>query len=117
MDIRKRNNVTVQGRGQTPIIFAHGYGCDQNMWRFVAPAFEDSHRVVLFDHVGSGKSDPAAFSPQKYATLSGYASDVLEICDALELEQAIFVGHSVSAMIGVMAALREPSRFSALVLV
>jgi sigma-B regulation protein RsbQ len=87
------------------------------MWRFVAPAFEDDYRVVLFDHVGAGKSDPSAFSRSRYSTLSRYASDVLEICAELGLEGAVFVGHSVSAMIGVLAAIREPSRFSALILV
>jgi sigma-B regulation protein RsbQ len=99
------------------MVFAHGFGCDQNMWRFVAPAFEDDYRVVLFDHVGAGKSDPSAFSRSRYSTLSRYASDVLEICAELGLEGAVFVGHSVSAMIGVLAAIREPSRFSALILV
>jgi sigma-B regulation protein RsbQ len=117
MNVLQRNNVTVTGRGRTPMIFAHGFGCDQNMWRLVAPAFEDAYRVVLFDHVGSGRSDPAAFQRAKYSSLSGYATDLLEICAALELEGAVFVGHSVSAMIGVLAALREPKRFSSLVMV
>lgn len=117
MNVLIRNNVTVTGRGKRFMVFAHGYGCDQNMWRFVAPAFEADHRVVLFDHVGSGKSDPAAFDRSKYSSLMGYASDVLEICAALGAEDAVFVGHSVSAMIGVLAAIREPRRFSELVLV
>jgi sigma-B regulation protein RsbQ len=117
MSVLERNNVTVSGRGRVPMVFAHGFGCDQNMWRFVAPAFEDEYRVVLFDHVGSGGSDPAAFKRSKYSTLSGYAADVLEICAELGLDETVFVGHSVSAMIGVLAAIREPSRFSALVLV
>jgi sigma-B regulation protein RsbQ len=99
------------------MIFAHGYGCDQNMWRLVAPAFEETHRVVLFDHVGAGQSDVSAYDRQKYATLDGYATDVLEICRDLALAEVIFVGHSVSAMIGVLAARREPDRFKALVLV
>jgi sigma-B regulation protein RsbQ len=99
------------------MIFAHGFGCDQNMWRFVAPAFEDRYRVVLFDHVGAGQSDPSAYSRGKYESLRGYATDVLEICRELELTNAIFVGHSVSAMIGVLAALQEPDRFEKLVLV
>ena len=99
------------------MVFAHGFGCDQNMWRFVAPAFEQSHRVVLFDHVGAGQSDTSAYDRHKYATLDGYATDVLEICRALQLSDVIFVGHSVSAMIGVLAAKREPGRFKALVLV
>ena len=99
------------------MLFAHGFGCDQNMWRFVIPAFEESHRVVLFDHVGAGKSDTSAYDRNKYATLDGYATDVLEICRQLQLSDVIFVGHSVSAMIGVLAANREPKRIGKLVLV
>jgi sigma-B regulation protein RsbQ len=112
-----RNNVQVTGRGREPIMFAHGFGCDQNMWRFVAPAFEDSHRVVLFDHVGAGRSDWSAFDRKKYGTLDGYATDVLDIIHELDLTGVIFAGHSVSAMIGVLAARREPERFKALVMV
>lgn len=99
------------------MLFAHGFGCDQNMWRLVAPAFEDEHRVVLFDHVGAGQSDASAFDRQKYGSLDGYAADVLEICRTLGLADVIFVGHSVSAMIGVLAARQEPDRFKALVLI
>jgi sigma-B regulation protein RsbQ len=99
------------------MMFAHGFGCDQNMWRHVAPAFEQTHRVVLFDHVGAGGSDATAYSPAKYATLHGYAADVREICAELDLRDVVFVGHSVSAMIGVLAAAEEPDRFGALVLV
>ena len=118
MNVLKRNNVKISGReGATAMIFAHGFGCDQNMWRFVAPAFEDEYRTVLFDHVGAGQSDPSAYSRGKYDSLQGYANDVLEICRELELTDAVFVGHSVSAMIGVLAALREPERFEALVLI
>jgi len=117
MDIIRRNNVHTFGDGGDPIVFAHGFGCDQNMWRFVAPAFDGSHRVVLFDHVGAGHSDTSAYDRRKYATLDGYATDVLEICRALDLANVILVGHSVSAMIGVLAAKREPERFKALVLV
>jgi sigma-B regulation protein RsbQ len=99
------------------MIFAHGFGCDQNMWRLVAPAFADRYRIVLFDHVGSGGSDLAAYDRSKYSSLQGYVNDVLEICRELDLTRAVFVGHSVSAMIGVLAALQEPDRFDALVLV
>jgi sigma-B regulation protein RsbQ len=99
------------------MVFAHGFGCDQNMWRFVWPAFADRHRIVLFDHVGHGDSDASAFDERRYATLDGYAADVLDICEALGLEDVIFVGHSVSAMIGVLAAVREPDRFARLILV
>jgi sigma-B regulation protein RsbQ len=117
MDSLLRNNVRVTGRGTQAIVFAHGFGCDQNMWRLVAPAFEASHRVVVFDHVGAGNSDLAAYRRDKYATLDGYATDVLEICERLGLKDVIFVGHSVSAMIGVLAARRNPGQFRALVLV
>jgi sigma-B regulation protein RsbQ len=114
----ERNNIVVSGAVQgQPMLFAHGFGCDQNMWRFVAPAFEDEYRVFLFDHVGAGKSDSSAYDREKYSSLDGYATDVLEICRDLELRDVIFVGHSVSAMIGVLAAAREPSRFDRLVFV
>jgi sigma-B regulation protein RsbQ len=99
------------------MLFAHGFGCDQNMWRYVAPAFEDRYRVVLFDHVGAGRSDIAAYDRGKYASLGGYAADVLEICRELELHDVVFVGHSVSAMIGLLAAAEEPARFDRLVMV
>jgi sigma-B regulation protein RsbQ len=118
VDVIRRNNVQVIGRaGAQPMIFAHGFGCDQNMWRLVVPAFADSYRVVLFDHVGAGRSDATAYDREKYSTLDGYASDVLDICRELELSDVVFVGHSVSAMIGVLGANREPERFAALVLV
>ncbi len=116
--ILRRNNVNVLGaRSGRPIVFAHGFGCDQNMWRFVTPRFASSHPLVLFDYVGCGKSDASAFNPGRYATLDGYAQDVLDVCEALDLREAIFVGHSVSAMIGLIASLRQPSRFSSLVMV
>ncbi|HTZ44304.1 MAG TPA: alpha/beta hydrolase [Jatrophihabitans sp.] len=100
-----------------PMVFAHGFGCDQHMWRFVAPRFADRYRVVLFDHVGAGGSDLSAYDPGRYAGLDGYAEDVLELCHELDLSEVIFVGHSVSAMIGVLAAEREPDLFAELVLV
>jgi sigma-B regulation protein RsbQ len=113
-----RNNVKVMGRGTGPaLVFAHGFGCDQNMWRFVTPRFVDQHRVVLFDHVGAGNSDLSAYHPARYSSLQGYADDVLEILRELDLRDVVFVGHSVSAMIGVLAAVAEPERFSRLVLV
>ena len=112
-----RNNVTMGGTGDQPLLFAHGFGCDQHMWRLVAPAFADQYRVVLFDHVGAGRSDLSVYCRERYASLDGYAEDVLEICAALDLKDAIFVGHSVSAMIGVLAALKEPGRFARLVLI
>jgi sigma-B regulation protein RsbQ len=99
------------------MLFAHGFGCDQNMWRYIAPAFADEYRTVLFDLVGAGDSDASAFDPARYASLDGYARDVLEICDELSLRDVVFVGHSVSAMIGVLAATERPELFRQLVLV
>ena len=118
MDVLRRNNVTVSGLEDGPaIVFAHGYGCDQNLWRLVAPAFAHDHRVVLFDHVGAGESDLTAYDPARHGSLDGYATDVLEIVDALGPDPVVFVGHSVSAMVGVLAAARAPERFAKLVLV
>jgi sigma-B regulation protein RsbQ len=99
------------------MLFAHGFGCDQHMWRLVAPRFEADFRVVLFDHVGAGSSDLSAYDPERYSTLAGYADDVVELCRELDLRDVIFVGHSVSAMIGVLASIAEPARFAQLVLV
>jgi sigma-B regulation protein RsbQ len=113
----KRNNALQAGLGTTPMIFSHGFGCDQNMWRFVTPAFEGDFQTVLFDHVGAGRSDIAAYDPKKYASLQGYADDVVELGHELAWKDAIFVGHSVSAMIGVLASLEAPGMFSKLVLV
>lgn len=117
VDVVLRNNVRMFGSGTQPIMFAHGFGCDQNMWRLVAPSFGADYRVVLFDYVGSGHSQLSAYRAVRYGSLAGYASDVLEICDALALRDVIFVGHSVSSMIGVLAAIQEPERFARLVLV
>ncbi len=118
MHVLRRNNVVTSGKPDgRPMMFAHGYGCDQHMWRFVTPAFEADYRIVVFDHVGAGRSDVTAYDREKYDSLDGYAADILEICDALELEEVVFVGHSVAAMMGVLAARREPQRFDRLVLV
>ena len=116
MDVMRRNNVKVLGSGK-PMVFSHGFGCDQNMWRYVYPAFEKDHKVILFDHVGSGNSDESYYSKSKYNSLKGYAQDVIEILQHLDLKDVIFVGHSVSSMIGVMAAIQQPELFSKLVLV
>ncbi|MGW6486197.1 alpha/beta fold hydrolase [Streptomyces sp. NPDC055056] len=118
MDIRRRNNVTVTGCADGPVLLlAHGFGCDQNMWRLVIPALGRDYRVVLFDYVGSGRSESSVWSEQRYSSLDGYAQDVLDICEDLDLRDVIFVGHSVSAMVGVLAAARAPERFSRLVMV
>ncbi|MFL6098229.1 MAG: alpha/beta fold hydrolase [Blastococcus sp.] len=113
-----RNCVTVTGIPDArPIVFVHGFGCDQAMWRFVAPDFEVDHRVVLFDHVGAGRSDLTAYDPEKYGSLRGYAGDIVEVCRELELRDVVLVGHSVSAMIGVLALQEAPELFGALVMI
>jgi sigma-B regulation protein RsbQ len=99
------------------MVFAHGFGCDQNMWRFVTPPFEADYRIVLFDYLGHGGSDRQTYDPGRYETLDGYASDVLAVCDALDVRHGVFVGHSVSAMIGVVASIREPDRFDKLIMI
>ena len=116
-NILVRNNVKVFGKGTQPMLFAHGFGCDQNMWRFVTPAFADDYRIVLFDYVGSGKSDLQAYTPERYGHLDGYVQDVLDVCAELNLKDVVFVGHSVSGMVGILASIREPERFRHLVLV
>ncbi|TQJ67624.1 sigma-B regulation protein RsbQ [Arthrobacter sp. SLBN-100] len=114
----RRNNVTESGRADGPVMmFAHGYGCDQDMWRRLLPYFSDAYRLVLFDNVGAGRSDVDAYDRDKYGSLDGYAADLLEICEALDLKDVILVAHSVSAMVAVIAAAQEPERFSRLVLV
>ncbi len=99
------------------MLFAHGFGCDQNMWRYVTPAFEANYKIVLFDHVGAGHSDLTAYSADKYSQLEGYAADIVEICEELKLEEVIFVGHSVSSMIGILASLQAPHLFKSLIMV
>ncbi|MEO8405265.1 MAG: alpha/beta hydrolase [Chitinophagaceae bacterium] len=117
MDILKKNNVVVKGRGSRTLLFSHGFGCDQNMWRYVTPAFEDDYKIILFDHVGAGRSDLSAYDKEKYSHLEGYAEDIVQICETLELSDVIFVGHSVSSMIGALAAIAAPERFRALIMV
>jgi sigma-B regulation protein RsbQ len=116
MTVIERNNVHVRGSGRA-MIFAHGFGCDQNMWRFVAPAFEKDFMTVVFDHVGAGNSNLKAYNKTKYSSLAGYADDVVEIGREIDLKDAIFVGHSVSSMIGVLAVQKAPGMFGKLVLV
>ncbi|WP_411103095.1 alpha/beta fold hydrolase [Streptomyces sp. cmx-4-9] len=117
MDVLKKNHVTVSGkRGGPVLMLAHGFGCDQNMWRLVVPVLERDFTVVLFDHVGAGRSDLSSWSEQRYSTMDGYVEDVLEICREVALGPVVFVGHSVSAMMGVLAAAREPEAFAGLVL-
>ncbi|WP_256009905.1 alpha/beta fold hydrolase [Desertivirga xinjiangensis] len=115
--ISNRNNVKVVGNGEKVMLFAHGFGCDQNSWQFVTDAFKDDYKLVLFDYVGAGKSDLSAYSSSRYGRLEGYAQDILEVCDELKLNNTILVGHSVSSMIGLLAAIEQPSFFNKLVFV
>jgi sigma-B regulation protein RsbQ len=117
MSILKRNNVTVRGSGARAMIFAHGSGCDQNMWRFVAPAFEQDFKVILFDQIGCGQSDANAYDAARYSKLSGYAGDLIDICRELNVSGGVFVGHSVSAMIGALASPDAPELFDDLVMI
>ncbi|TKK66667.1 alpha/beta hydrolase [Ilyomonas limi] len=116
-NLLKRNNVTVIGAGREVMLFAHGFGCDQNAWRCILDAFTSDYKVVLFDYVGAGKSDLSAYDKTRYSTLQGYAQDILDICEALNLKDVIFVGHSVSSMIGLLAAKEKPAYFKKLVFV
>ncbi|HVE45220.1 MAG TPA: alpha/beta hydrolase [Acidimicrobiales bacterium] len=118
MGVAERHNLVISGwpDGQA-MLFAHGFGCDQNMWRFVAPRFEPDFKVVLFDHMGAGGSDTSSYDPGRYTSLHAYADDVVDICHELDLSDVIFVGHSVASMMGVLAAIKEPDLFAKLVLV
>lgn len=116
-DIARKHNLKSRGQGTRPMLFAHGFGCDQQMWRLVAPAFEPDYRVLCFDHIGCGGSETAAYDERRHATLDGYAADVVDIVEALDLRDVIFVGHSVSAQIGLLASIRAPERFSRLILI
>lgn len=116
-DIYSRNNIKVFGDGETPLIFAHGFGCDQNMWRFVTPAFEDNYKIVLFDYVGFGNSDASAYSSERYGNLDGYAQDILDIIRELGLQKVIYVGHSVSCIIGALASIKEPELFERVIMI
>jgi len=115
--VLKRNNVNVIGKGEKVMLLAHGFGCDQNSWQFITDAFADDYKIILFDYVGAGKSDLSAYDSERYSTLNGYARDIVEICKELNITDAIFVGHSVSSMIGVLAAIQEPSIFEKLVFI
>jgi len=117
ISVLRRNNVNVSGSGTRTIVFAHGFGCDQSMWEPVAKNFERDFRVVLFDYVGHGQSDLSSYSAERYSSLGGYADDVVEIGHTLGLEKAVFVGHSVSSMIGALATLKAPGMFSDLIMV
>ncbi|MCL1479277.1 alpha/beta hydrolase [Marinobacter sp. M3C] len=111
IDVLTRNNVTVLGEGNITVLLANGFGCDQNMWRFLLPHINGDYKIILFDYVGSGKSDVSQFQPQKYNTLDGYAEDILDVCNALSLNNVNLVGHSVSSIIGLLAAIKNQSIF------
>lgn len=116
-DLVHRNNIKIIGKGERTLLMAHGFGCDQNMWRFITPALTRNYRVVLFDYVGSGNSDLSAYNRQRYSHLEGYARDIIEICDALQLERVTLVGHSVSSIIGLIAAIDAPEFFERMVMI
>jgi sigma-B regulation protein RsbQ len=116
-DLIAKNNITILGTGSTYILLVHGYGCDQNMWRYIVPQFKDNYKIILIDLVGSGKSDENAYDFDKYSSLEGYADDIVEICDALHLKDFCLVGHSVSAIIGALVALKRPALLTKLVMI
>ena len=116
IDIMKRNDVKITGSGDKTIIFAPGFGCDQRMWRYVTPLFEQEYRMITFDYVGAGKTDLRCYDPARYSHLSGYAQDVIDILAALELQNVIFIGHSVSGMIGLLASIQDPKYFERLIM-
>ena len=117
MNVLQRNNVTIHGTGSQVMMMVHGFGCDQNMWRYIVPAFTATHKIILFDHVGAGRSDLSCFIPSKYADLGGYADDIVEIANSLQLKDIILIGHSVSAIIGIIASQKAPHLFKNLLLV
>lgn len=116
-EIFKRNNVNVVGKGRKTLVMAHGFGCDQTMWRFLYPYIRDQFQIVLFDYVGSGKSDPTRFDRIRYTSLDGYAADIVDVCEALDLTDVVLVGHSVSAMTGMIAAIKAPRRIGKLAMI
>lgn len=118
VNINRRNNTRVLGATGPVLLYAHGFGCSQNMWSRITPAFADTHRQILFDYVGSGQSDLAAFDVRRYSSLHGYAQDVIDVCDAYGLTSGVtFVGHSVSCSVGLLASIVRPELFERLVLI
>jgi sigma-B regulation protein RsbQ len=115
LNIFERNNINITGHGEKVMLFAHGFGCDQSVWKDIIPAFENEYKIIVFDYVGAGKSDITAYDKIRYSMLEGYAADILDICYALHLKDIIFVGHSVSSMIGALAAIKEPGIFDKLI--
>lgn len=117
MNVLKRNNVTISGEGEKVLLFAHGFGCDQKAWKYIQNFFTENYKLVLLDFVGAGKSDLSSYNAEKYASLDGYVTDIIEICDALKLRNALFIGHSVSCMIGALASIKRPDIFEKLVFI
>jgi len=116
-DVKVRNNVKIIGNGPVTLMFGHGFGCDQNTWQSIVPAFKEDYRIILFDYVGAGNSDLNAYDPDRYSSLEGYAQDLIDICTDLEIEDVVFIGHSVSSMIGLLAVKNAPSIFSKVVFI
>lgn len=116
-NILQRNNITIKGNGETAMLFAHGFGCSQEAWKRITSAFVNDYKLILFDYLGAGNSDITAYDKEKYSTLQAYADDILEICHELNLKDVVFVGHSVSCMIGALAAIKEPSLFKKLIFI
>lgn len=112
-----RNNISILGKGTQRMLLAHGFGCDKNVWKYITPAFLNDYKIILFDFVGAGQSDLSAYSKERYNSLKGYAQDILEICNELDLNNVIFVGHSVSSMIGLLAAKEKPELFDSLIFI
>lgn len=117
VEVFKRNNVTITGEGEPVLLFAHGFGCDQNSWKYIKNAFTANYKCVFFDYVGAGRSDLSFYDAEKYNSLNGYATDVIEICRALQSHNIIFIGHSVSCMVGVLASIKTPGIFKKMVLI
>jgi len=115
--IARRHNARISGAGQTTLLFAHGFGCDQTVWREVTAAFEDRYRIVVFDHAGAGACDSSAYDDFRHSSLMGYAEDVLALGRELQAERLVLIGHSVSAMIGALAAIRQPDLFDLMVMI
>ena len=116
-DVLVRNNVRIIGTGTRTLLFAHGFGCDQNTWLAIIPAFQENYQIILFDYVGAGSSDLSAYDRNRYNSLEGYAQDIVDICGQLHLSEITFIGHSVSSMIGLLALKLQPSIFEKIVFI
>lgn len=113
----QRNHVTVQGQGDQTLLLAHGFGCDQTIWQSVIAELAVNYRIITFDYVGCGASLLEHYDVQRYSDFDGYVTDLIEVCDALELQKICYVGHSVSGAIGMLAAIKRPDLFAQLILI